>query len=250
MSDFLTNFIGVNVNVLDLIKDYLTKPAIMVNLKDIENVLASNMTNAEIIDPVVIPSFPIPILIYPTVYTPHYEAQVSKQMLISTKGGKQVFTDNIAVQPTTWDITGYLVPFTNNALISQFPALAAVTGALMAPSLQLQKSFLLQAFKSRIPVEFRAMDSTISQFTGSLPKVGIVKLDFPEVAECRNLLPIQISLQEISVLESVLSGTGTSSVSTPIPGTDAGTTANLGNVAGSVKYDPSGLFRSSWGIQR
>ena len=57
-------------------------------------------------------------------------------------------------------------------------------------------------------------------------------------------------LAHCTSLESVLSGTGSSSVSTPIPGTDAGTTANLGNVAGSVKYDPSGLFRSSWGIQR
>jgi len=183
---------GADNYTLNAILKFFTYPALMIDLMEISTGgLASSLK--------------IPFVIYPTKNTTSYEAQASKQMLVSSsRGGKIVVNDNIAVMPTVWTIEGYLSDDLFNYLIA-IPIFSSIANTL---SLTYQKNTIIQAHKSRLAIEFRPMDNSVSQYIGMNPKVAITKLEFPMVPECSNAIPISLTLQELTQLELIETTTG------------------------------------------
>ena len=231
---------NISATVLDLINEFLSYPAIFVNTAD----LAKAFQGAYGVSPnlSLLGSLDIPIIIYPEKYTPIYESSVSKQMIVNVNGGKSVITDNIAVMPNVWEISGYISasPFISSSLLSVIPNGGILgAGILSSPSLSIQRQLIVNAFSSRMPVKFRPMDNEVKQFTpGGNPMVGITKMDFPHRPDCNNALPITITLQEIQELTVIGGNTGLSDPAKPISGGPSGPPAGAGNVSSGASSAP------------
>lgn len=224
---------------MNILNDIMARPAIMVNLATIANATAAAVvgsvggTSTVNVQNTGIGGALIPVPIFPTdEYKESYPCQVSTQLLVDTAGGKQFVTDNIAPGPRQWTINGYIAaPETAIANAAASLGLGSIPGANILdqigqfmpsqflPSLQLQKNYIVNMRDSRQPFYFRPKNNVIGATIGSLLNtvysatgvmngtigyvlVGITNLEFPEYADTQNALPIQITLQEINMINA------------------------------------------------
>jgi len=136
------------------------------------------------------------ILIEPEQYIERNRADVSSQMILSTSGNKQYITDNIAVHPRTWDITGYI------------PAEIYEVSALFAPSLKKKKGKLQKIFNSRALTWLKTRE-------GEFVQVAIESIEFETRASVANKQPISITLKEVVILD--VNGGDTNAKGSPQP---------------------------------
>ena len=121
------------------------------------------------------------VMIEPETYKETFSADVATQLIINLQTGNQYVTDNSAIQPTVWEISGY-VP----------GAWYEVTGLWM-PSLKKSKKKLEGYYQSRRPVKFKTRENEIKW-------VLIEDMSFDTRADVSNKLPITIKLKEVSYM--------------------------------------------------
>lgn len=121
------------------------------------------------------------ILIEAESYRETERADVSTQMILSVDGNKRYISDNIAVHPRTWNISGYI------------PAELYEISALFAPSLKKKKDKLQKLFRARELTWFKTREC-------DLVEVAIESIEFETRPSVGNKQPITIVLKEIVVL--------------------------------------------------
>jgi hypothetical protein len=200
MSDFLTNQLtnqfvngmALNVRALKLIMDYLLNPT-----------LAG-------------------IVLYLEKYDKGIHSEVSKKKIINSSGNKNIITDNIAPEPFSWSIEGYIKsePYEmSNKFI---------------PSLKRNQQKLENACYTRAPIKFRDRDSSYFD-------VGIEDIHFIGEPDNQNVVHFTASLYQANVLTTLQSITDlTSYKSQNVAGTSDGSSANFGSTE-STTTDASQL---------
>lgn len=132
---------------------------------------------------------------------------VSEQLIIDASEGKKYQTDNVAVKPRRWELSGYLSGYASE-LSSAAP--------ILMPSLFDQKARLRRARTSRQVVEFQPLykeelwqagatvvDTITGLFSASL-KVYIENLAFENLPDAQNKVKVDLTLKEVPVLTVVL----------------------------------------------
>lgn len=149
------------------------------------------------------------ILIEPEQYRESERAEISNQMILSIGGTKQYVSDNIAITPRTWTISGYI------------PADIYEISALFAPSIRRKKAALRDIYRKREITWFKTRE-------GELVRVAIEAMDFETRPDVGNKQPIDITLKEITILSVSTSETGasgnedrTEARATPEPGSSS-----------------------------
>lgn len=110
-------------------------------------------------------------------------SDVSYQLIMTSDGNKKWVTDNVAPQPRTWQISGYII------------ALPIEMSAIYGFTTLLQKRRLQKFRQDRSAILFKDTDSVIHQ-------VVIPELEFSPSAEVANGLPVTMKLQEMIVLNT------------------------------------------------
>ncbi len=139
---------------------------------------------------------------------------VSKMLLVDVSQGKQFINDNIAPQPSTWEIQGYLYPL--------LPSITMVDQIILEG---IQET-LRKASKSRQLIDFRPLASSVTaQFTQAFNdlaggkvtgtiKAAIESIEFALDPSVNNKIPITIKIQEVNTLTALIA-LGNEAISTP-----------------------------------
>lgn len=122
-------------------------------------------------------------------YDEQLDCMASQQMIVNVTGGKSFFTDNIAPKPRVWNIKGYLKPMPYE-IISSSP--------FLQPSLLRLVQNLETAYNSRDVIQFRPIYGI-----GGLVNVAMVNLKITHDPTITNMVPVQMTLQEITVLNGL-----------------------------------------------
>lgn len=166
------------------------------------------------------------IYIYCESYKESQPTSLSKQVIINASGSRNVVNDNMAIEPIVWTLKGYIKPYGYEYT------------TYFMPSLDRQKAKLEEARNSRTIVRFKDKNNKYHD-------VGIEKLDFDSLPDTQNALPIEVALQEMSILNTtagVLDQVETKA--TGETGTDQGDSTSLGNQSSkSATQDNSTLKR-------
>ena len=112
------------------------------------------------------------------------DSDVSYQLIMAAQGDKKWVTDNVAPQPFSWQISGY---------ITAYPI---EVSALVGISTLVQKNRLIKMRDSTSVLSFRDMDSQIHN-------VVMPKLEFAPTGEVMNGIPITMTLQQVIGLTTV-----------------------------------------------
>lgn len=152
------------------------------------------------------------ILIEAESYREVYASDIATQLLINLKTGNEYITDNKAIQPTVWEISGYL------------PAKLYEISALYMPSLKTSKKKLIQYAKSRQPVKFKTAENEIRM-------VLIENLVIDRRHDAVNKVPISLQLREVNYLTS---DTPDPKVPTPSIGSLLGDSSGVGSTPTSL----------------
>jgi hypothetical protein len=138
--------------------------------------------------------------------------EISEQMILDSTGGRKAVSDNFAIKPIVWTITGYL------------KAEAYEMSSLFQPSLKRQFKKIEDAKNTRSTVTWKDSNSELFQ-------VGIESCETRKEAGIENVIPIDLVLKQCDTLttQSALvdkvqaSGTGDQ-------GSDNGTEIDEGSV--------------------
>lgn len=151
-------------------------------------------------------------------YEEHAPSDVSQQMIMASDGLKKWVSDNVAPQPRSWDITGYLTTTLLTTVLG--------TGFLASFYINNLKNKLLAMRNTRKPVKFKTVDNDIVD-------VAIVTLDFGPTAEAGNALPVTLKLQEVPYLTVSVTTESTKDAINAIP--------SSGSAAGQSMYAGASL---------
>lgn len=122
-------------------------------------------------------------------YSKQSNGEVSKYPVIVTgQGVKQYLADNVAPEPLTWQLSGYIP---DTSLGMQNP----VGTCWFTPYLDLNNFLLWQAFKQGARIMFKDMDN--------MPYLNCVisHLETYYQKDCKNKMPFKMTLQELKVIE-------------------------------------------------
>lgn len=154
------------------------------------------------------------VLIEPEQYTETQRADISAQMILSVDGTKRYITDNVALQPRSWTIVGYI------------PGSAIDLSGLYMPTLKIRKGYLQEIYNSRSVTSFKTRE-------GEYLDVVIESMEFDTRPDVMNKIPISIVLKEVDVLDVEMADPNLPKPM-PKPGTLYGRVASQGNVSPSV----------------
>lgn len=172
------------------------------------------------------PPFAIPV--EPVKYSQSSDAEVSERPVIAPGSGvKQYLNDNVAPAPWTWTISGY-IPGDPVAEISNY----------FTPIVMLRTEILKKAYRNGQRIYYKDVNCKMYK------NCVIQSLSVDYNAECRNKMPVQLTIKEIVTLEtSAAYLTEVENNATPT-GSDAeaGTTTTQ-----SVKYDETWIYNKIYG---
>lgn len=144
-------------------------------------------------------SYELPLLFYIAIdaenITQHADAQVSESVLYTPGNDtKTIIADNVAPGPWQWTITGYLSG-------SDASFYSGVNFSALTEKFQLQN-----AFKRGARLVFKDTDCT------PYHNVVIQSLDFSPTADCKNRIPVSMTIKEINVLTETEATKGTDAI--------------------------------------
>lgn len=140
------------------------------------------------------------------------QAEVSTNLIIS-KQNKVNVCDNVAPGAYTWELSGYIPSMLGVKELSNY----------FTPSVQMNADILRMWNKRGAILVYKDIDSRIYE------RVAIKSLAISIQKDCRNKIPVKLTLQELNVMEDALADmTETVAGSTPKVGSALGAAASGG----------------------
>jgi len=208
-------------NLLNMVKTYRSTPVIggKENLDKVTNAILGKTTIGS------------GVPIKADTYSEVARSEVSTQMIMAADGTRKWVSDNIAPQPRTWELSGWI----NAELIGP---LAFSNPLLNILIVQARKKVISDLRNSRKTVSFKTVDN-------ELVDVAIVEVAFGHTADAGDAIPITLKLQEVPYLITTELGEA-SDVAQAAP--EAGTEWALPNSFGKVQPSStqSGITFPSW----
>ncbi len=202
-----TQIISGSTQALNILKDFLSNPAICLPMVGITDV------------PTIDPGSEVPI--QGSEYHEIGVDEISSQLIVDSSGGKNYVTDNIAPRPRTWEVKGFIGSSVAENLSS----------AVLQNVLQ-QRLIKLRAYRtSRIPLVFRTKNGEELVF------VGIKNMQIDSDPAIQNRIPISMTIQEIPILTENQSG----QLGIPSSSNPAGDPAPQGLTSALVAVNVAGI---------
>ena len=214
----LQTAISGSASALNFIKAYLANPVIGAYVDP--GTQGIGPVGVQVVSSLSYPFKSAGVLIEPEQYTETQRADVSAQMILSVDGTKRYIADNVALQPRSWTIVGYI------------PGSAIELSGLYMPTLKIRKGYLQEIYNSRAVTSFKTRE-------GEYLNVVIESMEFDTRPDVMNKIPISIVLKEVDVLDVEMDDPNAPK---PIPasGTKEGSVLNKGSASPFVRHVPGG----------